>query len=255
MGGTAPPPEAAGGVYEAAAAATAAAETNQPSDNSEALAKLEDLKKKLKAAQELASDSAASHIKLAQEADELRGDADKAEANARSLRASADEKKKGRFGGSNKKKAMNRDADNAAQTANDLRKRFMAVQAQASDASAVAMETRREAEKLKEEVEKAELDLAAAASMQDQRAEQAKQAAVAPPAGYPQQQPYGYPPPQATNGYPPAYGQPPPAYGAPPAGYGAQVPGYAYAPPPQQQAPPQYQAPYEGDPGFPSSPY
>lgn len=107
MGGTAPPPEAAGGVYEAAAAATAAAETNQPSDNSEALAKLEDLKKKLKAAQELASDSAASHIKLAQEADELRGDADKAEANARSLRASADEKKKGRFGGSNKKKAMN----------------------------------------------------------------------------------------------------------------------------------------------------
>ena len=57
------------------------------------------------------------------------------------------------------------------------------MQAQASDASVVAMETRREAEKLKEEVEKAELDLAAAASMQDQKAEQAKQAAAAPPAG------------------------------------------------------------------------
>lgn len=146
-----------------------------------------------------------------------------------------------------------RDADNAADAANDLRKRFLAVQAQASDASAVAMETKREAEKLKEAVEKAELDLAAAASMQDQRAEQAKkqqQAAAGPHAGYPPQQAYGYPPPGA-NGYPPAYG-----YGAPPAGYGAQVPGYAYAPPPVQTGgPPQYQRPYEGDPGFPNSPY
>jgi len=271
MGGFAPPP-GAGGVYGAAAAATAAVETQAPQqDNSAAVAQLEELKKRYKGAQEIASDAAATHIKLAQEADELRGDADKAEANARSLRASADEKKKGRFGGSNKKKALNRDADNAAQTANDLRKRFLAVQGQASDASAVAMETKREAERLKEAVEKAEIDMASAASMQDQRVEQDKQAAAAaaaaPPAGYPQQQPYGYPP-AAANGYPPAaygqppagYGQPPPQYGAPPAGYGApppgQVPGYAYAqaPPPQVQAP-QYQAPYEGDPGFPSSPY
>ncbi|CAJ1956521.1 unnamed protein product [Cylindrotheca closterium] len=259
MGGFAPPPGAGGGVYDAAATATSHAETSQTVD-SEAAAKLEELKKKYKSAQEIASDAAATHIKLAQEADELRGDADKAEANARSLRASADEKKKGRFGSSGKKKALNRDADNAAQTANDLRKRFLAIQGQASDASAVAMETKREAEKLKEAVEKAEIDMASAASMQDQKAEQAKQSAAAgaagaPPAGYPQQQPYGaygYPPP-AANGYPPAaYGAPPAGYGQPPAGYGApgQVPGYAYA-----QPPPQYQAPYEGDPGFPSSPY
>lgn len=164
-----------------------------------------------------------------------------------------------------------RDADNAAQTANDLRKRFLTMQAQASDASAVAMETKREADRLKEAVEKAELDLAAAASMQDQQAEQEKHAAAntagAPPAGYPHQQqaPYGYPPADAANGYPPAapgYGQPPPpgGYGAPPAGYGApppaQVPGYAYqGQPPATPVAPQYTTPYQGDPAFPASPY
>lgn len=111
MGGFAPP-TGAGGVYGAAAAASAHVEASSaaptpPPDNSAAVAQLEELKKKYKGAQEIASAAAASHIKLAQEADELRGDADKAEANARSLRASADEKKKGRFGGSNKKKALN----------------------------------------------------------------------------------------------------------------------------------------------------
>ncbi|KAL3940112.1 MAG: hypothetical protein SGBAC_005273 [Bacillariaceae sp.] len=278
MGGFAPPP-GGGGVYGAAAAATAIAESSAapspPPDNSAAVAQLEELKKKYKGAQEIASAAAASHIKLAQEADELRGDADKAEANARSLRASADEKKKkGRFGGSNKKKALNRDAERAGQTANDLRKRFLAIQGQASDASAVAMETKREAQKLKDAVEQAELDMASAASMQDQKVDQGKQAAAAPPAGYGQPPAgYGYPPP-AANGYPPAaygapqagYGQPPAAgaYGAPPAGYGApppqgQVPGYAYPPQGQGQGqgppPQQYQAPYEGDAAFPASPY
>lgn len=109
MGGTAPPVGAGGGVYDAAATATAHAEAHRSStpENAEGMAKLEELRKKYKAAQEIASDAAATHIKLVQEADELRGDADKAEANARSLRTAADEKKKGRFGSNNKKKSLN----------------------------------------------------------------------------------------------------------------------------------------------------
>ena len=107
MGGTVSTTGAVGGVYEAAAAATAHAEVPGAPDNSEAAAKVEELRKKLKAAQEIASDAAATHIKLAQEADELRGDADKAEANARGLRAASEKKEKKRFGGNSKKKAMN----------------------------------------------------------------------------------------------------------------------------------------------------
>lgn len=103
MGGSALPPEG-GGVYGAAAAATA--EVSGSGHNPADLARVEELRSKARAAQETANDAAAAHIRLAQEADELRGDADKAEAGARTLRAAADEKKKGRFG-AGKKKSLN----------------------------------------------------------------------------------------------------------------------------------------------------
>jgi hypothetical protein len=103
MGGSAPP-LGEGGVYRAAAAATQAVES---SNNSAELTAVEELKSKARAAQETASDAAAAHIKLAQEADELRGDADKAEASSRSLRAASDEKRKGRFGAGKNKKQLN----------------------------------------------------------------------------------------------------------------------------------------------------
>lgn len=103
MGGSAPP-LGGGGVYSAAAAATQAVES---SEHPAELAVVEELKSKARVAQETANDAAAAHIKLAQEADELRGDADKAEASSRSLRAASDEKRKGRFGAAGKKKQMN----------------------------------------------------------------------------------------------------------------------------------------------------
>jgi hypothetical protein len=100
MGGSAPP---LGGVYSAAATATQAVEF---SENPAELAVVEELKIKARDAQQTANDAAAAHIQLAQEADELRGDADKAEASSRSLRAASEEKRKGRFG-AGKKKQMN----------------------------------------------------------------------------------------------------------------------------------------------------
>lgn len=75
-------------------------------DDDEAYKNVEELKKKAQTAQETARDAEAAHRKLVNESDELRQDADKAEAMARSLRAAADEKKKGTFGGGKKKKLM-----------------------------------------------------------------------------------------------------------------------------------------------------
>jgi hypothetical protein len=100
------------------------------------------------------------------------------------------------------------------------------LQGQAKDAQAVAMETKREAEILREEAEKAELDMVSAASVREghrkQEQEAQKQAqAQRPPApsanGYPGYgQPlappvghgYGQPPPQPSQGH--GYGQQPP---------------------------------------------
>jgi len=125
---------------------------------------------------------------------------------------------------------LQREFDRAAEDAQDIRKRFMEVQGQVRDAGAVASQLRREADKLRAEAEEAEMEMAAAASMRDQR----KQSAAhqqAPPVqnGYPTQPPaqYGY-------GHPPVpmHGQPPPqGYGQPPQGYGQQMQpqqGYGY---------------------------
>eukprot|EP00980_Cylindrotheca_fusiformis_P027195 scaffold19324_cov152-Cylindrotheca_fusiformis.AAC.10 len=242
MGGSAPP----SGMYDAPGPAPQQQQQQQqPAQSSssysqEDMARVEELKRKARAAQETANDAATTHIKLAQEADELRSDADKAEANSRSLRAAADEKKKGMFGGgkNKNKKQLNREADNAAETAAELRKRFMSIQAQAHDAQQVARETKREAERLKEEAEKAEMEMVSAASMNDQQGNQDNKQQSSNNGGYPPRDedqggdgPYGYPP---ANGYPPAYSQPPPqsGYGGPPPssnGYG----GYGQSGPPQ----------------------
>ena len=183
------------------------------------------MKKTAQEANTMASEAQAAYRELASQADELRGDADRQDATARSLKAQANEKKKGAFGkGGGKKKKLLREAETAAQTAEDLRKRFLTVQSQANDAQLTARDARQKAEKLREEAERAELDMAAAASMKDQKPEAT---AAAPPAtnGY-QTAPtnYGY-------GAPAGYGQAPPTPGygqAPP----APTPGYGQAPPP-----------------------
>lgn len=132
---------------------------------------------------------------------------------------------------------LQKEADRAAEDAAEIKKRFLAVQGQANDAQHVAMETKREAERLREEAEKAELDMAAAASVraeqQRQEEEAQKQAQAQAPA------------PPSTNGYP-GYGQP----AAPPTGYGyQQQQPMGYGQPPMGQAPmgqpPMSQQPYQ----------
>lgn len=68
--------------------------------------KVEELKKKALAASEVARDAETASRRLANESDELRQDADQSEATARSLRAAAEEKKKGRFGSGKKQKMI-----------------------------------------------------------------------------------------------------------------------------------------------------
>jgi hypothetical protein len=75
-------------------------------DDEESYKIVEDMKKKAEMAAETARDAEAAHRKLANESDELRQDADKAEATSRSLRAAGQEKKKGRFGGGKKKNML-----------------------------------------------------------------------------------------------------------------------------------------------------
>lgn len=170
MGGSAPPSSSAvPDQHELTSAARAHSSSGDYGyEDEESFQMVEDMKKRAERAVEAARDAEAAHRRLENEANELREDADKAEASARSLRAAAEEKKKGRFG-NNKKKSMERDAERAAQDAVEIKKRFMAVQSQAHDAEALAAETRREANKLKDEAEKAELDMASAASLKEQQ--------------------------------------------------------------------------------------
>lgn len=119
------------------------------------------------------------------------------------------------------------------------------MQGQARDAATVAMETRREAEKLREAAEKAELEMAAAASMRDQEKKHESELQTYNSNGYqPQGHPggaYGYGQPPQGYGQPSAvygqlsagYSQPPQGYGQPPQGYGQPpVAPYGQMPPP-----------------------
>jgi hypothetical protein len=71
---------------------------------------------------------------------------------------------------------LQREAERAAEDAAAIRKRFMQVQGHANNAQAVAMETKRELEKLRSEAEQAELDAAQAASIQEQQSKQEAEA-------------------------------------------------------------------------------
>lgn len=141
---------------------------------------VEGMKKRAKAADGVARDAEAASSKLAAEADELRADADRAEANYRSLMAAAEEKKKGRFGGGKKKKMMD-GAEQAGKDAAEIKKHFMEIQGRALEAASVAAQTREEADKLLIEAEAAELKMAAIASAQQNQPASAPVPAPAPP--------------------------------------------------------------------------
>eukprot|EP00934_Nitzschia_sp_Nitz4_P000652 Nitzschia sp. Nitz4//scaffold88_size82704//79177//82405//NITZ4_005308-RA/size82704-augustus-gene-0.81-mRNA-1//1//CDS//3329559542//652//frame0 len=247
MGGAADPlPQTSeNGMARASRAASSGSDFGY--DDEESFKKVEELKKKAESAAAAARDAEAAHSKLLNEAEELRVDADKQEATARSLKAAAGEKKKsGRFGrgGGDKKKIM-REAERAAEDAQDIRKRFLVIQGQAKDASAIAIQTRKEAEKLRKEAEQAEIDMVSAASLRDQQ----KADQQGPPPQQPGGMGYGAPPQAPYGGYgapPQGYGQPP-QYGQPPAsdhGFNAGAMGgggnYGFAPPSQYGQQPAY---------------
>jgi hypothetical protein len=64
------------------------------------------IKRKLALAEETARDASVAHRKLMAEYEELRRDVEQAEAHASTLKAQADEKKRGTFGGGKKKKLL-----------------------------------------------------------------------------------------------------------------------------------------------------
>ncbi|KAG7364071.1 cytoskeletal-regulatory complex EF hand domain containing protein [Nitzschia inconspicua] len=205
MGGSAPPisePSVPERGNMSSAARSHSSSGDYGFEDEEAFKIVEEMKRKAERAAEAARDAEAAASRLASEADELRSDADKAEANARSLRAKADEQKKGRFG-NGKKKNMQRDADRAAEDAAEIKKRFMAVQTQAHDAATLAAQTRREADRLKNEAETAEIEMASAASLREQETP-ASQPAAASSNGYnmPAKSDYG----TGAYGGAPAYG-------------------------------------------------
>jgi hypothetical protein len=103
MGGSADPLPEVGGMSPPSAMASTNSNYGYDDQSEMDLANVSELKKKVKAAENAARDAQAAHRKLAAEADELRQDADKAEGNARSLKAAATEKKKGAFGRGKKK--------------------------------------------------------------------------------------------------------------------------------------------------------
>lgn len=102
MGGAATPLPFDGGALSPPAMSQSMSSTYGYDD--ETMQHVEMLKKKVEGAQETAKDAEVIHRKLTAEADELRADADRAEATARSLRAAGQEKKKGVFGGGGGKK-------------------------------------------------------------------------------------------------------------------------------------------------------
>ena len=164
-------------------------------------AEIETLKSKLREAENVARDAEETRRQLAAQADELRRVADEAEKKLRDHMKATDGKKKGIFGG--KKKKNEKEAEKLAQDAKTKKEAFLQSQSQVNDANSLAKETKLEADRLRQEAEDAELNAAAAASMETAQ----------PPAPSPAPASNGYPPvaspqaDQAMPSYPPSTGE------------------------------------------------
>jgi hypothetical protein len=133
---------------------------------------------------------------------------------------------------------MQKEAENAAADVEDIKKRFMAVKAQAKDAQSVVMETKREVDTLRNEAEQAELDAVQMASLREQEHAQRKEEQEAKMKSLSPQ-----PPPNGFSGY----SMEPVPNGASFGGYGAPlpspVPSTGVYSQPMGQGPPGYGAP------------
>ena len=128
------------------------------------------LKKKLKDAEDVAREAEDSRRAVSAELDESRRLADEAEQSSRQFQSEMEKqnkKKKGKSFMQNRgKKRDPKEGEQLSADANQKKNKVMQVQARLKDAEALANDTRREVERLRSEVENAEIQVASAASMQ-----------------------------------------------------------------------------------------
>ena len=128
---------------------------------------LAEMRRKAKDAMDIANEAEANSRQMTEKVSELRVQAEKADREAQ-LRASqglSAKKKKGMFGGGKKKKDA-KETERINLEAKMKRDELLQAQGQANEAQALAMETRREAERLRKELEDAEVAAASSASLQ-----------------------------------------------------------------------------------------
>ena len=141
------------------------------------------LKKKLKEAEDVARDAEDSRRSIAAELDEIRRLADEANQKARQFQVDIDKqanKKKGILGGRGKKKDP-KEGEQLSADFNQTKAKVMSIQAQLKDAEALAADTRKEAERLRKEIEDSEVRVASEASMQQSQSAPASYSYGAPP--------------------------------------------------------------------------
>ena len=141
------------------------------------------LRKNLKEAEDVARDAEDSRRSIAAELDEIRKLADEADQKARQFQADIDKqasKKKGLLGGRGKKKDP-KEGDQLTADFNQKKAKVMSIQAQLKDAEALAADTKKEAERLRKEIEETEVHLASAASIQPSQSAAATYSYGAPP--------------------------------------------------------------------------
>jgi hypothetical protein len=156
-------------------------------------ADVESVKKSARLAEQMAIEAEKNWRDLTQQADDLRKIADQAEQEVRAHEAALS-KKKGGFG---RKRKETKEMEKAKQEAAETQKQFMDLQKKANEAQALALETRREADRLGQQAEQAEIEAVQAVSMQQGQPAQFQVPAqyAAPPAhtngGHEKQPSYG----------------------------------------------------------------
>ncbi|KAL7579002.1 hypothetical protein ACA910_019046 [Epithemia clementina (nom. ined.)] len=157
--------------FSSSAAASAAEAQQKPPPAPQV--DFEELRKQAKEAGDIANEAEENSLSLLTQLSEARGVAEEAEEALNKLRRSSEvnkDKKKGLFGGGGKptKKELKMEQQLAIE-AKAKKDELLQLQGRANDAQALAMETRREADRLQRAVEEAEMAQASANSLQEQQ--------------------------------------------------------------------------------------
>jgi len=206
---------------------------------------VEGLKRSAIQSEQTSQEADETYRTLASEVETLRAFAESAEADAMTKHEKASKKR-----GMGKKKAT-KEAEHASIDAAEKKKLYLELQAQASDAQALAMESKRQTEKLRDEAEQAELTYVSVQSTREAQPYQNHAGQISNSMNSDQSNSEGMPDPSQVQAYPnygydsrqqpPAYGneQQPSAYGneQQPSAYGNEQQPSAYG---NEQQPPAY---------------